>query len=47
MIYKVLKRIIDRGAYDPTDIQNKLDVYLAFDRITQEQYDELVAQINA
>lgn len=47
MIYKVLKRIIDRGIYDPTDIKNKLDVYLAYDRITQDQYDELIKLIES
>ena len=47
MIYKVLKRIVDRGVYDPEDIKNKMDVYLAFDRITQEQYNELLKIIES
>ena len=29
------------------DMKNKLDVYLAADRITAEQYEELMAMINA
>lgn len=46
MIYKLIKRIIETGNYDKTDIQNKLDVYLVFDRITQEQYEELSGMMN-
>lgn len=41
MIYKLIKRVIQGGGYEKADMQNKLDVYLAFDRITQEQYEEL------
>lgn len=36
-----MKRILERGNYDRVDMQKKLDVYLAFNRITQEQYEEL------
>lgn len=45
-IYKVIKRIIESGTYDKDDIQKKLDIYLAYNRITQEQYEELVAMMN-
>ena len=41
MVYKLMKRILERGNYDGVDMQKKLDVYLAFNRITQEQYEEL------
>lgn len=41
MTYKLLKRIIDGGNYDRDDVQNKMDVFLMFDRITQDQYAEL------
>ncbi len=41
MLYKLMKRILERGNYDKADMQKKLDVYLAFNRITQEQYEEL------
>lgn len=41
MTYKLLKRIIDSGSYDRDDIRNKMDVFLTFDRITQDQYAEL------
>lgn len=47
MVYKLVKRIIERGGYDKTDIQTKLDVYLAFNRISQEEYEELCGMIQA
>ena len=42
MAYKVMKRIIERGEYDKEETMNKLDVFLATDRITPAQYKELV-----
>lgn len=47
MLYSVLKRTIARGGYDVTDMQTKLDVFFAADRITQEQYEELSGLIGA
>ena len=44
-IYEILKRIIARGGYDAADIQDKMDVFMLFDRLTAEQYNELAAQI--
>ena len=44
-IYEILKRIIARGGYGAADIQNKMDVFMLFDRLTAEQYNELAAQI--
>ena len=41
MVYKLMKRILERGNYEKADMQKKLDVYMAFSRITQEQYEEL------
>lgn len=43
MLYRVLKRTIERGGYDAEEMREKLDVFFAADRITQEQYTELVA----
>lgn len=42
-MYRVLKRTIERGGYDTEEMREKLDVFYAADRITQEQYTELVA----
>ncbi len=41
MTYKLLKRIIESGSYDKEDISNKIDVFLTFNRVTKEEYEEL------
>ena len=46
MAYNLMKRIIMRGGYDKDDVMDKLDAFLAADRITTEQYQELVAMMN-
>lgn len=45
--YNLLKRVIQNGGYDKTDVQNKMDVFLMFNRITQDQYKELQGLIGA
>ena len=47
MTYKLLKRIISRGNYDKESMMQKLDVFLLADRITTEEYQELVEMMNA
>ena len=42
MAYRLMKRIIEHGGYDANDVMNKLDAFLAADRITTEEYQELV-----
>jgi hypothetical protein len=46
MTYTYCKKIILSGNYDKEDMLNKLDVFLLNNRITQEQYIELVQLIN-
>lgn len=46
MAYKLMKVVILRGGYDKQEIMDKLDAYLAFGRITLEQYNELVNLVN-
>jgi hypothetical protein len=43
MTYKAMKKIIESGGYDKADVMEKLDIFLAGDRITIEQYGELAA----
>ena len=43
MIYTFLKNKITRGNYNQDDLKNKMDVYLLCNRITEEQYNELMA----
>lgn len=53
MAYNLMKRIITNAKKDGTiaakkdDIMDKLDAFLAADRLTTEQYQELVALIDA
>ncbi len=42
MTYKLIKRIITKGGYDLEKTLLKLDVFLMADRITAEEYQELV-----
>lgn len=42
MTYKLMKRIIQKGDYDREGTMMKLDVFLMADRITVEEYQELV-----
>ncbi len=41
MTYTYCKKIIQSGNYDKVDMQDKLDVFLLNNRISQEQYTEL------
>lgn len=45
MAYNLMKRIIARGNYDRADVLDKLDTFFAANRITKEQYNELVAMV--
>lgn len=42
MTYNLCKKLIQIGNYQQEDMLNKLDVFLLNNRITQEQYKELV-----
>ena len=46
MTYKLMKRIIQKGGYDYEATLLKLDVFLMADRITVEEYQELVEMMN-
>ena len=45
MTYKLMKRIIQKGGYDREGTMMKLDVFLMADRITVEEYQELVERM--
>lgn len=45
MTYARLKKLIERGAYKKEDMLNKLDVFLMANRITEEQYQELIGMM--
>ena len=41
MLYRTLKRLIERG--NTEGMAEKLDIFFAADKLTQEQYTELVS----
>lgn len=47
MTYERLKKIIQNGKYNKDAIMNQLDVFLMNNRITTDNYNELVEMINA
>lgn len=46
MLYQRIKKIIESGRYNKETLLNQLDVFLLSQRITNEQYTELVGMIN-
>ena len=46
MIYKLTKNLILAGNYNKDEMLEKLDLYMLANRITAEQYLELVGLIN-
>lgn len=46
MTYKLCKKMITNGHYTKKDMLNKLDVFYATNRLTDEEYTELVNMIN-
>lgn len=47
MTYERLKKVIQNGKYNKNAIMNQLDVFLMNNRITTDNYNELVEMINA
>ena len=43
MLYRTLKRMIERG--NTEGMAEKLDIFYAADKLTQEEYEELVAML--
>lgn len=44
MLYKVLKRMIERGQTD--GIAQKIDIFFAANKLTEEEYAELTRILN-
>ena len=43
MLYRALKRMIERG--QTQGMETKLDIFLAADKLTEEEYTELLAML--
>lgn len=46
MLFKVLQNLIKNKRYSKEDIQDRIDVFMAYNRITEEQYAELMELID-
>ena len=48
MLYKCLKRMIEKGNYESKEaMADKISILFANDRLTQAQYEELMAMLEA
>ena len=45
MLYRTLKRMIERG--NTEGMEEKLDIFFAADKLTQEEYTELTGLLTA
>ncbi len=45
VIYQLLKTMINSNKYNKKELADKVDVFFAMGRITQEQYIELVEEL--
>ena len=46
MLFKILQNLIKNKVYTRKDIQDRIDVFMAYNRITEEQYAELMNLID-
>ncbi|MDU5013991.1 MAG: hypothetical protein E6257_17895 [Clostridium botulinum] len=46
MLYKVLKSLIEKKAYEKEDMTNKLNVFYTFSQISVKEYTELMGEVN-
>ena len=44
MLYRILKRMIERGQTD--GLEEKLDIFFAAGKLTEEEYQELIDMLN-
>lgn len=45
--YVMCKTLIEKGRYEKEDMLSKLDLFLLGNRITEEQYSELVGMMDS
>ncbi len=45
-MYNTLKRLIENGRYETESMKRKLDIYLLANRISEEEYTELITMLN-
>lgn len=47
MTFERLKKLIENGKYNKEDLLNKMDIFLLCNRITNENYQELLKMMEA
>ena len=45
MIYRNIKKLIERNSYDINDLMKKVDTFFLFNRITEDEYKELMRML--
>ena len=45
MLYKILKNLISNNYFTNDDIKNKLNLFVLYNQLTQEQYAELMNMV--
>lgn len=45
MLYKILKNLISNNYFSTEDIKNKLNIFILYNQITEEQYAELMNMV--
>lgn len=45
MLYKILKNLISNNYFTTDDIKNKLNLFVLYNQLTQEQYAELMNMV--
>lgn len=45
MIYKQIKMLIERDAFNVDDLLKKIDMFYLFNRITTEEYNDLMKML--
>ena len=47
MTFERLRKLIENGKYNKEDLLNKMDIFLLCNRITNENYQELLKMMEA
>lgn len=47
MTYALIKKMIAKGETDPEELKNKMDIFLVAGRLTEKEYNDLTAELNA
>lgn len=46
-MYSIIRKIILNGSYDREDLQTKIDIFLLKDKLSSDEYNELITLMEA